>query len=116
LACPLLSQVLVHGNNRNYCTALVSLDPETAGKWAEEHGLGKLPYAELARNTRLREAVAACVDQVNTELASFESIKKFAVLPEDLTVESGDLTPSLKLKRKAVEAKYASQLEAFYKE
>jgi long-chain acyl-CoA synthetase len=115
LECPLLSQVLVHGNSRNFCTALVALDPEAIGKWAAENGLGSISYAGLTRHPRVNEAVSHAVDRLNAQLASFETVKKFAILPEDLTIEGGDLTPSLKLKRKAVETKYAAILEGFYR-
>jgi len=116
LACPYVSQVLVHGNNRNFCSALVALDPEALGAWAKEHGLAALPYAELVKHPAVHALVAAHVEGVNKELASFETIKRFAILPADLTVDSGDLTPSLKLKRKAVETKFAGTLDAFYGE
>jgi len=115
LVCPAVSQVLVHGNNRNFCSALVALDPEALGVWARsEDGLAGLSYEELVRHERVYAFVADAVEQMNRELASFERLKRFALQPTDLTVESGDLTPSLKLKRKLVEQKYATLLSGFY--
>jgi long-chain acyl-CoA synthetase len=112
--CPYVSQVLVHGNNRNFCTALIALDEEAIRKWAAAHGLSGLGYRELSEHPKVRDLIGDAVDRLNAELARFEAIKKFALLPADLTVEAGDLTPSTKLKRKAVEAKYRHLLDAFY--
>ncbi len=114
LACPYVSQVLVHGNNRHYCTALVALDPEAIAAWSRETGLGDLAYDDLVRHERVHALVAEHVARLNRELASFETLKRFAILPADLSVESGDLTPSLKLKRKAVEARYGALLDSLY--
>jgi long-chain acyl-CoA synthetase len=113
LICPLISQVVVHGNNRNFCSALIALDPEAIGKWASENGVAN-DYAALTKNDQVRAAIQGCVDQLNQGLASYETIKKIAILPQDLTEASGDLTASLKLKRKAVEQKYKSLLDGFY--
>ncbi len=112
--CPLLSQVVVHGNNRQFCSMLVSLEPEAAKKWASENGLGALSYEELTKNDQMKAAIQGFIDQLNAGLARYETIKKFAILPKDLTIEDGDLTPTQKLKRKAVEAKYKDVLDAFY--
>lgn len=114
MACPQISQVLVHGNNRNFCSCLVALDPLAIQSWATQNGLTNLGYEELTRNDKVQEMMQGVVDAVNKTLPSYETIKKFAVLPADLTLENGDLTPSLKLKRKAVEAKYQDLLDSFY--
>ena len=114
MACPQISQVLVHGNNRNFCSCLVALDPLAIKSWATQNGLTNLGYEELTRNDKVQEMMQGVVDAVNKTLPSYETIKKFAVLPADLTLENGDLTPSLKLKRKAVEAKYQDLLDSFY--
>jgi long-chain acyl-CoA synthetase len=112
--CPYVSQVLVHGNNRNFCSALITLDPEAIGRWAAEHGRGGASYEDLTRDPEVRALIQGCVDQLNATLASYETIKKFALLPADLSLEAGELTPSLKVKRKAVEAKYRALLDEFY--
>lgn len=112
--CPYLSNALVHGNNRNFCTALVTVDEESTKKWAGENGITANSYAELAGHPKVKELIQGYIDQVNKELPSYETIKKFAVLPQELTEANGELTASLKVKRKAVEAKYKSILDSFY--
>jgi long-chain acyl-CoA synthetase len=112
--CPYISQALVFGNGRNYCTALISLDPEAMGKWAQQNGAENKPYAELTRDERVRELIARSVTLLNSELASYETIKKFAILPSDLSQDAGELTASLKVKRKVVEQKYKQLLDGLY--
>lgn len=112
--CPYISQALVFGNGRNYCTALISLDPEAMGKWAQQNGAENKPYAELTRDERVRELIGRSVTLLNSELASYETIKKFAILPSDLSQDAGELTASLKVKRKVVEQKYKQLLDGLY--
>jgi long-chain acyl-CoA synthetase len=116
LASPLISQVLVHGNNRNFVSALIALDPEALKPWAEANGLAGRGYRELVTSPEVFAQVERDVSELNRQLASYEAIKRFAILPEDLTVESGDLTPSLKVKRQVVEHKYRHLLDSIYKE
>jgi long-chain acyl-CoA synthetase len=116
VACPHVSQVLVHGNNRHFVSALISIDPEAIRAWARAHGFGEKSYEDLVRSPDVKAMVQESVTAVNTKLASFETIKRFIILPQDLTVESGDLTPSLKLKRQAVERKYRTLLDDLYKD
>jgi len=116
VACPHLSQVLVHGNNRHFVSALVSIDPEAIKAWAAAHGHGDKSYEDLVRSPQVQAIVQESVTALNTKLASFETIKRFVILPQDLTVESGDLTPSLKLKRQLVEKKYRALLDELYKD
>src|SRR5205823_3146201 len=111
--CPFVSQVVVHGNNRNFCSALISLDPEAIGKWAKENGVAG-SYAELAKNDKVKELLKPFIDQLNAGLGSWEQIKKFGLLPSDLSIEAGELTPSMKVKRKVVETKYKDLIEGFY--
>ena len=113
MICPYVSQSLVHGNNRNFCTMLVALDPESITAWAKENGVTG-GYAEIVKDPRTHALVKPYIAELNKGLASYESIKNFAILPKDLTLEDGDLTPSQKLKRKAVEAKYKDLLDGFY--
>ena len=113
-ACPYLSQVLVHGDRRNFCSALVTLDPESIPSWAAEHGMEGWDERQIAADPRTHAMVQEAVDQLNISLARYETIKKFAILPEDFSVETGELTASLKVKRKVVEKKYADVLDGFY--
>jgi len=116
VACPLASQVLVHGNNRHFVSALISLDPESIQAWASAHGHGQQSYQDLVRSPEVFSLVEQCVTGLNGQLPRFEAIKRFVILPQDLTVESGDLTPSLKLKRQLVERKYRALLDELYKD
>ena len=111
---PWVANVVVHGNNRNFCSALVTLDEEAIRKWARENGVGDLPMAQLADHAGVRALVQADLDRLNAGLASYETVKKFAILPADFTIEAGELTASLKVKRKEVERRYKSVLDGFY--
>jgi long-chain acyl-CoA synthetase len=104
----------VHGDRRNYVTALVALDPEAITSWAEQHGLAGRTYQQIVTSDAAAEMVQAHIDQLNARLNRWETIKRFAILPRDLTVDDGELTPSLKLKRKAVETAYAEVLDSLY--
>jgi long-chain acyl-CoA synthetase len=111
--CPYISQVVVHGNNRNFCTALVTVDPDAIGKWARENAVNG-NYAEIVKDPRVHALIKPFFDQLNAGLASYETVKKFAVLPKEFTEADGDLTASLKVKRKVVETKYKEILDSFY--
>ncbi len=111
---PYVSQVLVHGNNRNYCTALITLNEEEIVKWAEDNGLGDASVPVLADNDDVRGLIEPLVETLNKDLARYETIKKFAILPADFAQETGELTPTMKVKRKVVEAKYKQTLDGFY--
>lgn len=110
----LISQVIVHGNNRNFCTALVSISPESAPGWAKTAGMSETDYDAILKSPQVKAELDKVFEDFNKELPSYSTIKKYAILPKDLTQEEGDLTPSLKLKRKAVEAKYKALLDGFY--
>ncbi|MBB5780012.1 AMP-dependent synthetase/ligase [Nonomuraea jabiensis] len=112
-ACPYASHVFVHGDRRNYVTALVTLDMDVVKPWAEAEGLPSDPE-ELREHPRVREEVGRAIDQVNADQASYATVKKFAILAEDFTVETGELTASLKIKRKAVEERHGKTLDSFY--
>jgi long-chain acyl-CoA synthetase len=116
VACPYVSHSLAHGDTRNFVSMLVALDPEAITKWAAAHGLSGRSYAEIVAAQEVRDLIAPFIDEVNKDVASWEQVKKWTVLPADLTLEAGDLTPSMKLKRKAVEQKYRKDLDGFYEE
>jgi len=109
-ARPLISQAVVMGDQLKYCVALLTLDAEAAADWARGHGLTDTRPAALADDERLRSAVQQEVDAVNAHLASFESIKYFRILPRDFSLEEGELTPSLKIKRRVIQKKYAERI------
>ncbi|ONI75258.1 long-chain fatty acid--CoA ligase [Actinosynnema sp. ALI-1.44] len=109
--CPYASQFFVHGDGRNYCTALVTLDADAIAAWARQRGLAD---HEVLGSEPVAELVKSYVDKLNAGLNRWETIKKFAVLDRDFTVESGELTPSMKVRRKVVEANNRTTLDAFY--
>ena len=114
--CPYASQFMVFGNERNYCVALVTLDPDGLLDWAKENGHGGKTYAELVATDDVVNLVQGYVDQLNLELNRWETIKKFRLLDHDLTVESGELTPSMKVKRNIVEENHKHTIDAMYAE
>ena len=111
---PHVSQAVVIGDNRKYCTALITLDQEEVGRWASAQGLRFASPEEMAAHPRVRELIEAEVAAANKELASYESIKYFRILPRDLSTETGELTPSLKVKRKVMAERYRQQIEEMY--
>ncbi len=113
MSCPYASNALVHGNNRNFCVMLIALDPEAIMEWAKGNGVNG-GYDEVVKDPRTHALIKPFIQDLNKGLASYESIKNFAILPKDLTLDAGDLTPSLKVKRKAVETKYKDMIESFY--
>ncbi|MFF0424749.1 AMP-dependent synthetase/ligase [Streptomyces sp. NPDC004520] len=113
-ACPFVSNILVIGDGRNYCTALIALDESAIMPWAASHGLGGRDYAEVVSSPEVHALIDGFVRRVNDGLQRWQTIKKFAVLPRDLDVEHGELTPSLKVKRPVVEREYAEVVEALY--
>ncbi len=109
---PLISQAVVVGDRLKYCVALLTLDTEAAAAWAASRDLRESSAEEFATNKELLLAIDAEVRKVNQGLASFESVKHFRLLPCDFSIEAGELTPSLKLKRKAIREKYAAEIES----
>jgi long-chain acyl-CoA synthetase len=111
---PLVSQAMVHGDKRKFLSAIITLNAESARKWATEHGIpASTPlHDHPAVVARLQQAV----DAVNARQASYATIKRFAIAPADFTQESGELTPTLKVKRKVVTQRYRDVLDAFYRE
>ncbi len=112
---PLISQVMVHGDRRKFLSALVTLNEDAVRKWAAEAGVGIGP-AGLSQDPRVRARVQQAVDALNAKQASYSTIKKFAILPRDFTQEAGELTPTLKVKRKFCTEKYREILDSFYVE
>ena len=97
--CPYLSEVIVYGEHRKYVTALFTLDEEAILGWAEQHELGSLSYGELAQHQRVRELIDEYVDRANDKLERWETVKRFAILSSDLSVDQGEVTPSMKVRR-----------------
>jgi long-chain acyl-CoA synthetase len=110
-----VSQVVMLGDKRPYCVALVTINEETVGKWAAEQGLAYSGYADLAAKPEVHDLIWGEVDKVNSRLASYESIKKIALLPADFSQETGELTPKMSVKRKVVQDRYRDLLEGMYR-
>jgi long-chain acyl-CoA synthetase len=113
-ACPYISQVLVHGDGRKYVTALITIDAEAIEGWAKEQGLSYSSIEELAGSSEVHLLIDGFVAQANQSLERWETIKRFEILPTDLSVDEGEVTPSMKVKRRAVEKKYADLLDSMY--
>jgi long-chain acyl-CoA synthetase len=110
---PLVSQCVLIGDRRPFLTALVTLDPEEAAKFGAEHGLSEDPEA-LASHSEVQRTIEEHVERINQKFARVEQVKKFEILPHDLSQEGGELTPTMKVKRAVVAKKYEPQIEALY--
>lgn len=111
--CGLASNMVVNANNRKFASALITLDPDAAAKWATEHGK-PTDVASLSTDPDMIAEIQASVDKLNAGLNRWETIKKFKILDRDFTIEDGELTPSLKVKRKVVEERFQDLLDAMY--
>ncbi|QIK75988.1 AMP-dependent synthetase/ligase [Nocardioides piscis] len=112
--CPYASQFMVFGAERNYVVALVTLDPDAMTGWAAENGMEGSSYTEIVNSDKVKEMVGNYVDELNGKLNRWETIKKWQLLDHDLTVESGELTPSMKVKRNVVEDNHKDVIESLY--
>ncbi|MEV0917959.1 long-chain fatty acid--CoA ligase [Streptomyces sp. NPDC049967] len=112
--CPFVSNILVHGADRNFCTALIALDEPTILGWAAENGLEGKSYADVVAAPQTVEMIDGYVRRLNEGLQRWQTIKKFRLLPRDLDIEHGEVTPSLKLKRPVVERAYKNLIEDMY--
>ncbi len=110
-----IAQVMAYGDKRKYISALVTLDPENIQKWASENRIDG-PVQNLSSHPEVFKLIEREIEERNKQLASFESVKRFCILPKDFTVEDGELTPTLKLKRKVLVAKYQKELDALYED
>ena len=112
--CPFASEIVVYGEGKPYCVALVSLDADGVTEWAAANGMAGKSFSEIARDAKTYAAVEGYVEQLNKVLNRWEQVKKFAIIDRELTVENGDLTPSLKLKRKVVVDNFHGKIDDLY--
>jgi len=112
--CPFASEIIVYGEGKPYCVALVSLDAESIKEWADRNGMEGKSFHEVARDEKTREMIGGYVDTLNKHLNRWEQVKRFSIIDRELTVESGDLTPSLKLKRKSVVENFHDNIDKLY--
>src|SRR5205807_1926098 len=111
---PLVSQAVVIGDRRPYLTALITLDEEALGKFAADKGLGTDDVAELSEHAEVLQAIEGAVEAVNGQFSRAEQIKRWRVLPRDFLQEENEITPTLKVRRRAIIDKYSDEIEALY--
>ncbi|HWU44547.1 MAG TPA: AMP-dependent synthetase/ligase, partial [Bdellovibrio sp.] len=112
--CPYITNVLIHGDQKKYIVALLTVDRPGLEKFAKEKGVAYKDWNELVKGSFVNEIIRKAVADANSQLASYESIKKYLILPNEFTVEDGELTPSLKVKRKVLDVKFRDQIESLY--
>jgi long-chain acyl-CoA synthetase len=112
--CPYTSQAVVVGQARNYVTMLITLDEDSIASWAKGGALDGRSYAEICAAPETEKLIAGYIEELNGKLNRWETIKKFAILPRDLSIENGEVTPSMKIKRRNVEANFAEQIDKMY--
>jgi long-chain acyl-CoA synthetase len=111
--CGLASNMVVHAEGRNYATAMITLDPDALRDYGSEHGLPS-DFAEASQSDLVKAEVSHAIEQLNGGLNRWETIKDFRILDRDFTIEDGELTPSLKVKRKVVETKFSDVFAEMY--
>jgi long-chain acyl-CoA synthetase len=114
-ADPFISQVVVYGDRRPYPVALITVNPDELDKFAREQGILASEPELLAKHPKILDRIGRTVEEKNTHLSSYAKIKKFTVLPNDFTQDGGELTPTLKVKRKVVAEKYHKAIEELYR-
>jgi long-chain acyl-CoA synthetase len=113
-AHPLISQVMVVGDAQPFIAAIVAIDADEFPRWAEEHGKTGKTVADLTDDEELRATVEAAIEDANKAVSKAEAIKAFRIVPEDFTIEGGELTPTLKVKRNVVADKYQAIIDDIY--
>ncbi len=111
---PYVSQAVAVGDGRKYCSALIVLDPQMLQTWADKRSLGHLSYAELTQRPEIRASIERQMDKVNARLERWETVKRFAILDHELTVDNDGVTPNMKIRRTAVMGRYAKIVESLY--
>jgi long-chain acyl-CoA synthetase len=112
--CPFTSQALVIGQARNYCTMLITLDPDAIAAWSAGGPLAGRSYTDIVTSQEAHDMVEGYVKQLNDRLNRWETIKRFQILPRDLSIEGGELTPSMKVKRRVVEKSFSDDIDKMY--
>jgi long-subunit acyl-CoA synthetase (AMP-forming) len=111
---PLVSQACMVGDGRQYMTMILALDPDEAPAWSSKHGVQYTDLVSFSRSSEVRAELQATLDAANQEVSRVEQVKKFVIVPDAWTPDSGEITPSLKLKRRVVLEKYASDINSMY--
>jgi long-chain acyl-CoA synthetase len=113
---PIIGQAVAIGDGRRFISVLLVLDPEVAPAWAKARGIAATTLAELAAHPVVVEEVRRALTQANTHISRVEQFKRFTILPAEWSPESEELTPTMKLKRRVINAKYQPQIDAMYAE
>ncbi len=114
-ADPFISQAMVYGDRKPYPVALITVNPDELAKFARDNGILTTDPAVVVKHPKVLERIGRTVEEKNSQLQSYAKIKKFTVLPEDFSQEGGELTPTLKVKRKVVSNKYMNTIEELYR-
>ena len=114
-ADPFISQVMIYGDRRPYPVALITVNAEELSKFAKDHGIIATGSAAIVKHPKVVERIGRTVEEKNTQLQSYAKIKRFTVLADDFTLDGGELTPTLKVKRKVVSTKYKDAIEELYR-
>jgi long-chain acyl-CoA synthetase len=112
--CPYTSQAVVVGQARNFVTMLISLDEDAIAGWASGGPLSGKGYEEICAAPETQKLIAGYIEELNGKLNRWETVKKFAILPRDLSIEAGEITPSMKIKRRSVETNFAAEIDSMY--
>ena len=113
-AIPFVSQAVAVGDGRKYVSALLTLDADNLKRWAAVNGMADADYAQVAASDQAHQAVQAFVDRANASLERWETVKRFVILPQEFSVDSGEVTPSMKIRRAAVAKRYADEIDSMY--
>src|SRR5439155_3729545 len=113
-ANPLISEAVVIGDARPFISALITLDPEALTGWSTARGIANVPTAQLVENVNLRAVIQSAIDDANRSVSRAESIRKFALLPDNLTIADGELTPTLKVRRAIVAKHFGNVIDEMY--
>ncbi|HCF60813.1 MAG TPA: long-chain fatty acid--CoA ligase, partial [Myxococcales bacterium] len=111
---PLVSQVMIVGDRRKFVSALITVSEENAQRLAEQEGFEAESYAALTQRPEVRRRIEAAIEALNAKLPSYATIKKFAILDHDWTQDTGEITPTLKVKRQVVGPRYRQIIDGFY--
>ena len=110
----LVGNAAVIGDSRKFAAVLISPDFQALGRWAAENGVTTKDHAELVKDPKVKKQYEGIVKKVNAELQSHEALKKVGVMPEEWSIEGGELTPSMKLKRRVIFERYKDRIDALY--
>ena len=114
-SAPIISQCVVVGDGKPYISALVTLDQDALPGILNSHGIASAPFEELINNPEVRALVQQAVNTANEAVSNSEAIKKFLILPMDLTIDNGYLTPKLSIKRHLINEDFANEINSLYK-